>query len=273
MGLARRSSGALLGLLLVPSTAPAVDAGLVVRLAAENQRAAEEQGASLTFRQVEVRTELLDDGRRGPAERFTYLSSSDGRGVTRRHLVEVDGRPPTGREVERARRQDDKRREKAARQGTGGGTEDLLSGHLPLSDLLTRFDFRFVREEPFAGRPAYLVEFRPRKGLEARTVKDRVLNGFAGRAWIDAAELQPIRIEGRLTRPVEVAGGLALSLRNVRFLYEGQPVLPGVWAPCLEEIRVDGRAAVVLGFSREIRYEFSDYRGTPSLAQTRPRAL
>lgn len=272
MGLAHRSSAALLGLLLAPAPAPAVDAGLVVRLAAANQRAAEERGTPMAFRQVEVHTELLGDGRRGPAERFTFLSFSDGRGVTRRQLLEVDGRPPTDREVARTQRQDEKRREKAARNGSEDGTDDLLSGRLPLSDLLTRFDFRFVCEEPFAGRPAYLVEFGPKEGLQARTLKDRVLNGFAGRAWIDAAELQPIRIEGRLTRPVQVAGGLALSLRDVRFLYEGHPVLPGVWAPCLEEIRVDARAAVFLGFSREVRYEFSGYRGVSPVAEARPRA-
>lgn len=267
----RRLAGVLALSLLRATPAVAVDAGLVVRLAAENQRAAEQRGLPLAFRQVEVKTEIQGAGRRAPAERFTYLSFSDGRGVTRRELVEVDGRPPTEREIEKARDEDGKRREKASREGAGSGTDDLLSGRLPLSDLLTRYDFRFVREETHDGRPAYLVEFGPREGLAAKTIRDRVLNGFAGRAWIDAAELQAIRIEGRLTRPVKVAGGLALDLKNVGFVYEGRPVLPGVWAPCLEEIRVDGKAALVLGFTREIRYEFSGYRGTETVAQARAR--
>ena len=258
----RRLPGVLALSLLGATPAAAVDAGLVVRLAAENQRAAEQRGIPLAFRQIEVKTEIRGAGRPAPAERFTYLSFSDGRGVTRRELVEVDGRLPTDREIEKARDEDGKRREDA---------DDLLSGRLPLSDLLTRYDFRFLREETHDGRPAYLVEFGPREGLAARTLRDRVLNGFAGRAWIDAAELQAIRIEGRLTRPVKVAGGLALDLRNVGFVYEGRPVLPGVWAPCLEEIRVDGKAALVLGFTREIRYEFSGYRGTETVAQARAR--
>jgi hypothetical protein len=46
-------------------------------------------------------------------------------------------------------------------------------------------------------------------------------------------------------------------------------VLPGTWAPCREEIGITATAGMVLGFRREIRFEFSGYRDARSQAPLR----
>ena len=46
----------------------------------------------------------------------------------------------------------------------------------------------------------------------------------------------------------------------MRLVYESREVLPGTWAPCREEIGITATAGMFLGFRREIRFEFSNYR-------------
>jgi hypothetical protein len=239
-----------------------VDVDAIVRYAAERQQASERHRTPLAFDHVDVLTELDASGRPKSVERHVYVSYSEGSGIEARDLREVDGRPPTDRERRAIREEDEKRRRARAEKGSRdeGEDADLRSGRLPLADLLGRFAFRFVREEACDGRPAYLVSFGPRPGHVSRTIRDRVLNEFGGLCWIDQAELQIIRIEGRLTKNVKVAGGLALDLKSVSLVYEGSPVAPGLWVPCVEELRVEARAALVIPYRREVRFEFSNYR-------------
>ena len=173
-------------------------------------------------------------------------------------------------ERERTRREDEKR--KLASTEPGGkrsDEEELMSGRVPLLDLYHRLQFRLVGEERLDGRPTFVVEFRPKPGLSAKTVRDRVLNAFAGKTWIDVAEIQVRKIDGRLTAPVKVLGGALLDLKGVRLLYETREVMPGTWAPCREEIGITATAGVFLPFRREIRFEFSDYRSARPLAPLR----
>jgi hypothetical protein len=135
-----------------------------------------------------------------------------------------------------------------------------MSGRVPLLDLHHRLDFRLVGEELLDGRPTFVVEFRPKPGLVSKTIRDRVLNAFAGRCWIDVAEIQVRKIDGRLTAPVKLLGGALLDLKGIRLLYESREVLPGTWAPCREEIGITATAGMFLRFRRELRFEFSGYR-------------
>ncbi|HRY45757.1 MAG TPA: hypothetical protein P5164_17640, partial [Thermoanaerobaculia bacterium] len=68
------------------------------------------------------------------------------------------------------------------------------------------------------------------------------------------------KIDGRLTTPVRVLGGALLEVKGVRLLYETREVLPGLWAPCREEISITATAAMVLPYRRELRFEFGRYR-------------
>lgn len=250
------------------------DVDLVVRTAAQRQEAVESAAPRMLFDHAEVVSDLDVHGRPESVETYRYVAASEGKGIAARTLLSVNGRAPTERERRRVREEDEKRRRARASGERTDESEDadLRSGRLPLSDLLRRFDFRFLREERRDGRLAYLVEFGPKKGARPRTLRDRVLGRFGGRAWIDVAEGQVIRIEGRLLTPVKVAGGLALDIREVELVYEGRPVAPGVWAPCFEELRVGAKAALVLPFRKAFRYEFSGYRPADErlIASSRP---
>ncbi|MCC6133051.1 MAG: hypothetical protein IT186_24230 [Acidobacteria bacterium] len=239
----------------------AVDINEVVRHAAERQKEAERAGKPFSFVQVEVKTSYDSDHKPSLPRRQRYLTVSEGKGVVTRELIDVDGRPATEKEKQKIRQQNEKRRRAQAGKEAGSETEDddLMTGRMPLADLLLRFEYKLLHEEVVDGRPSYVVEYGPRPGLVSKTIRDRVLNNFAGRAWIDVAEHQVLRIEGHLLQPVKVAGGLALDLHDIKLVYEARPVLPGTWAPCFEEIKVSARAAMFFKVREDMRFEFSNY--------------
>ncbi len=214
----------------------------LVRVAAENQRASDLR-SSVAFEAVEVSADLDEAGRPESLHRRVFACVRHGRRLTR-ELVSVDGRPPGEREARKARQE----------------TDDVKTGRLDLTDMLGRYDFHYVSEDVVDGRPAHLVAFEPRPGRPVRTAKDRVLSRFAGRAWIDASELQVLRIDGRLTRPVRFAGGLALRLDRIDIVYEARPVARGIWEPCREELHVNALAALVFRVRREFRLELTGFR-------------
>ena len=253
--------GAACALLAGARPARAWDVDALVLEAAARQREGEVSAGRISLERVEVETELDSDGRRKKTERKRYAVLMDRRGVVQRELLEVDDRAPTEEERERSRREDEKRKRASLEAGdVRSDEEELMSGRVPLLDLYHRLQFRLLGEELLDGRPTFVVEFRPKPNLVSKTIRDRVLNAFAGKAWIDVAEVQVRRIDGRLTTPVKVLGGALLDLQGVRLLYETREVLPGTWAPCREEIGITATAGMFLPFRREIRFEFSSYR-------------
>lgn len=260
---------ASLGAAPVPSPA---DVDAIVFEAAVRQREGEVGAGRVAFERVEVETDLDAAGRPEKTRRRRYAVVMDGRGVVRRDLLEVDGRPATEDERKESFREDEKRRASAAKGGERSDEEELMSGRVPLLDLHHRLDFRLLGEELLDGRPTWVVEFRPKPGLPAKTIRDRVLNSFAGKTWVDVAEVQVRKIEGRLTEPVKVLGGALLNLQGVRLLYETREVGPGAWAPCREEIGIRATAGMVLPFRREMRFEFSSWRSARETAPTRTAA-
>jgi hypothetical protein len=253
--------GAACALLSGARPAHAWDVNALVLEAAARQREGEVSAGRISLVRVEVETELDSGGRRKKTERKRYAVVMDRRGVVQRELLEVDGRAPTDEEKERSRREDEKRKRASLEAGdVRSDEEELMSGRVPLLDLYHRLQFRLLGEEQLDGRPTFVVEFSPKPNLVSKTIRDRVLNAFAGKAWIDVAEVQVRRIDGRLTTPVKVLGGALLDLQGVRLLYETREVLPGTWAPCREEIGITATAGMFLPFRREIRFEFSGYR-------------
>jgi len=241
--------------------ARAWDVNALVLEAAARQREGELSAGRITLERVEVETELDGEGRRKKPERRRYTVIMDGRGVVSRELLEVDDREATEDEKAKSRREDEKRRRASLEaNGARSDEEELMSGRVPLLDLLHRLQFQLIGEEMLDGRPTHVVAFSPKPGLVSKTIRDRVLNAFAGTTWIDVAEQQVRKIDGHLTTPVKVLGGALLDLQGVRLVYETREVLPGTWAPCREEIGITATAGMFLEVRREIRFEFSSYR-------------
>ena len=272
-----RTRAALLALVLL---APARGAGAadgppplpftaeeLIRKVAQEQGRIDRSLKDWVFDQVEVRTDYGKDGRPKETRRrlFRYLAG-DEPGKASRELVEVDGRPATEEEKAKVAREDEKlRRRQAEREAerketarARGEDEELVRARR-ISDLIDRFDYELAGEVEEEGRLFYVLRFRPRPGASVATATDRALSLLAGEARIDASDFQVSSIDARLVAPLKVAGGLAVNLKEASLSYRGARLPVGAWFPCLVEVRLKGRAALVVRLDSATRFEFSGF--------------
>ena len=242
----------------------------LIRKVAREQRRIDRGLTAATFDQLEVRTELDRNGLpKETRRRLFHYFSGDEPGSETRKLVEVDGRPATEEEKSEAARQDAKQRKKNEERRTAervsrppavtGEEEDPLVGPRRLSDLVARYDYVLGGAVEEEGRLLYALEFRPKPGLRADSFGDRALDALAGRVLVDAADFQVVAAEARLVAPLKVASGLAASVKSATVSYRARRLPGGTWFPCVVDLRLQGRRALVFRFDTAFRFEFSGY--------------
>ena len=265
-------AGGTAGAAAVPPGMADVDARELVRRVVKSQRRVEAAFAGATFDQREVRITWGADGRaKEVASRLFYVLSGEGDAEGSRELVEMNGRPATEDEKRKAAEEDEKGRkrrlvEKAAGEArradkVSGDEDDPLVGRRRLSELIGRFVIRVAGEETVEGRPAYVLDFSPDPAAApAKSVGDRALNSLAGRAIIDAVDFQVRSVVAHLTKPLKVAGGIAVNVKEAEIVYTGQPLGGNLWFPCVVELRVTGKKALFFRLDTSFRFEFANLR-------------
>lgn len=251
---------------------PLVDPELIARRVEKNQRAMERRWGGATYDVVDVRTTYDGEGR--PKEihrRLYYVLAGEGGHPESRDLVEVDGRPPTADEIREAAEEDAKRQKRFEERGARRAAslpkapdededeDDPTFDNHRLSDVLGRYELRFVAEEVADGRPVYVVDFYPRPGLPIRSVVEKVFASMAGRAVIDAADFQIRSLEAHLTKSLKIGGGLVANVKDARMLYRAIRLAPDAWFPCRVDLDVNGKAVLFFRIASAFRFEF----GTP----------
>ena len=97
-------------------------------------------------------------------------------------------------------------------------------------DHLEFFEWRLEAEDESQGEPCYRLAFTPKKGARGQGPREAVLAGSRGRCWVAKSDFSKIRLEGRLTKPLELMGFL-VTVREVDFLTTTQRVGQGIAAP------------------------------------------
>lgn len=153
--------------------------------------------------------------------RVFKIAPENGRPVTR--LVSVNGRPPADKED----------RNKSAARETGEKSRSLALN----DELLSRFQFSFVREEEFASRPTWVLSFVPKPGAPSESFLDRLMNAMAGTFWIDQQDYQLARADVHLSKRVSFFGGIAGAIDKLDLTLIQRRVEETVWLG--EAIHID----------------------------------
>ncbi|NDA26485.1 MAG: hypothetical protein EBZ05_06570 [Verrucomicrobia bacterium] len=126
-------------------------------------------------------------------------------------------------------------------------------------DRIQLFDWRLEAEDDSQGEPCYRLAFTPREGAKALGGRDEVIAKTSGRCWVAKTDFSKIRLEGRLTQPVEVMGFL-VTVREVDFLTTARRLAQGIAAP--QQVRYRFRVEVFPVFEFHERhtqkFEFGD---------------
>lgn len=191
-----------------------------------------------------------------PRKLYRRLVSRDGRPVSEKDLAEQDkkheeklarreARRAARSEAERARREEEKRREERE----------------VIDEVFRMDDFRLTGRELVDGRPTIVVEFSPRKGYKPVTEGGKVIQKFAGRAWIDEADRQLVRLEAQLVENLGVGPARIARLQKGSSAYfVRRKVNDEIWLP--SEARFTGRAKMLLVFGGrlDVTSRYFDYR-------------
>ena len=97
-------------------------------------------------------------------------------------------------------------------------------------DHLELFEWKKEGEDDSQGEICYRLAFSPKKGTRGLGGRDEVIAKTSGRCWVAKTDFSKIRLEGRLTQPVEVMGFL-VTVREVDFLTTARRWAEGIAAP------------------------------------------
>ena len=118
-------------------------------------------------------------------------------------------------------------------------------------DHLQLFEWRLEAEDDSQGEPCYRLAFTPKKGAKTLGGRDEVIAKTSGRCWVAKSDFSKIRLEGRLTQPVEVMGFL-VTVREVDFLTTARRLAEGIAAP--QQVRYRFRVEVFPVFELHERH-------------------
>jgi hypothetical protein len=190
-----------------------------------------------------------------------YPSAEPGRMY--RKLVEENGRRLSAEELAEEDRKYEKR---VAREADPAGREaaereQLRKERKVVDELFAMDEFAIVARESIDGRPAIVLEFTPKPGYRPVTRAGKVLRKVAGRAWVDEADKQLVRLEGRLLESLGVGPVRVVRLqKGASVFFQRRKVNGEIWLPA--EARFRGRAKIlfVFGGRVEISSRYGDYR-------------
>jgi hypothetical protein len=202
-----------------------------------------------SFRQTTV-VETLDTAHKAGSRdtKVEEVFPAEGRFLFHQ-LVRHDGKPLTPNE-----RAAEQKRLESFRQDIRDGKKPKDSEQV--TDLTARFsseelDRAFVSEEEgreeLRGRRCIVYKFRGRPGHsiniggQYQRFFDVAVDGVVGRLWIDEEDRKPARGEVRLKKPVRVAFGLLVNIKQFDLDVDFERLEPGVWWPRKAEGIVDAR--------------------------------
>jgi hypothetical protein len=221
---------------------------------------------------TETYTERRLDGRgavkKSRVETYEVYPSTEPRKLYRR-LVARDGKPISeGELAERDRKQEEKiaRRERrlaAEDEATRARreAESQRKERAVIDEVFRMDEIRITGRELVDGRPTIVLEFAPRPGYAPVTEGGKLIQKFSGRAWIDEADRQLVRLEAQLIENLGVGPArLARLQKGASAYFVRRKVNDEIWLP--SEARFTGRAKVLLVFGGrlDVLSRYFDYR-------------
>jgi hypothetical protein len=144
----------------------------------------------------------------------------------------------------RAREEEEKRKEKAV-----------------IDEIFRMDDIAVTGRETFNGRPTILVSFSPRPGYKPVTDGGKVIQKLAGRAWVDEADRQLVRLEAKLIDSMAVGPAkLARLQKGATAFFQRKKVNDEVWLPTEARFTGAAKAFLLFGARLDVHSTYGEYK-------------
>lgn len=174
-------------------------------------------------------------------------------------FLEHNGRPLSAEEETQQEQKIEKQKRETAEDREQRLARERENRSL-IRELPAAFDFQVIGEDVVNGRPAYVLQAKPRPGYQPHGKYGRIFSKVEGRLWVDKQDLGWVKIEGQVIQPFSLGVFLARVQRGSRIAMEQMRLADGTWMPQ----RIDVRASAKLLFVRSLLIEriltYSDYR-------------
>jgi hypothetical protein len=181
-------------------------------------------------------------------------------------LIAVNDKPLSGTEQrtenqkmarERARRTSESSAERKKR--IAKYERERQQDHVMMHEMMNAFTFKLAGRETVNGRACWVLDATPKPGYVPINRDARVLTGMKGKLWIDEQEVQWMKVEAEVVKPVSFYA-VATVTPGTRFELEQKPVGDGVWLPAHFSVKVN---STVLGLFSHNSFDdetYSNYR-------------
>ena len=158
--------------------------------------------------------------------------------------------------IDKRKNESDKDREKRLRQEE----KDREESRQWVREISDAYNFRFDGTQLLDGRETYVIDGEPRPGFKPHLKYANYLPKFRFRLWIDKADLQMAKLDAECIDTVSWGLFVARLHKGSRFVVEQIRINDEVWLPKQEDIKVDGRFALLKGFNISVDNTYRDYR-------------
>jgi len=140
----------------------------------------------------------------------------------------------------------------AAKDDSGSDTNSSIKGKAfkvkdySIPNLVKRFQFTLVGRETINGRPSLVVDFKPASNnLPVNQFADNFINKAAGRVWIDEEDYAIAQAQVRLTKQVNVLGGLVGAVQKFNCDFTRARTPEGYWFARSMNWHLEGREVLI----------------------------
>ena len=202
---------------------------------------------SYSYTEKETRTEIDRDGKPKSTEVNIYQIAPD-RGRSYRRLISRNGVPLTQNELDKQDRDEQMKPPASPRDDTKVRDE-----------LFEIYDVQVEGRETVEGSPAVVLSFRPRADYKPQSKLASFLMHVSGRAWVNEADHQLVRVEAEVFDSVSYGWFLGSLQEGTRLTAERRKVDSGVWLPARLDIQKSQRVLLRGTHVQEV-HEYSEYR-------------
>jgi hypothetical protein len=189
-----------------------------------------------------------------------------------KRLIEKDGVPVSQAELDKQDRERQKKvmayvkkREqnpaKAAAEQSKKAAEERREVEQGINDALLVYDFRMLGREALDGHDTIVFSFTPKKNARPRTRDGKIMQKFAGKAWVSESEYELVRLEAEAQDTVSFGMGLLARVhKGSKASFERRKVNGEEWLPASATYQGSARVALVKVLRLGGISEYSDYR-------------
>lgn len=223
-------------------------------------------------RRQDVKVSKLGKVHLGPWREFEVYPSAI-RGETYKRLVSVGGTPLAPAEL--ARRDEEHRQRVLARldqlEHESPRDRDRRLAQLEkdrreeqdvVDDVFAVYDIRVIGRETVDGRSTLVTSLVPRReAVRTRSDAGKFLKKMQGRAWINEADRQVVRVEMEAVQDLTFGMGLVGRMHKGSTVMFRRALVNGeIWLPAEARFKATGRAVVFRTFALESTTHYWDYR-------------